>query len=668
METKLKILAFIIMASSVLWAHGAIVSLATFDFNDGFQGWEVTAENTYFKWETRQVAPEGDPKSFSRFDPSDVASLWMTVPQTSDKRTHAYALSPEIYLKSNPYLEFHVAFNPYYDDACRLLLQISADGFKTAETIWNSRSVSSPLSWQWHKIALPLDEFEGRDVRFRFVYTTGSNKALQDPGGYAGDFAIDNFILMAEDITDRPDDPSDPIEPGETLKATIISPSPFTSVGPDNLALPFLPPASPVRFSFESSRRVTLATWQFQGLASDPLEVTTVREFEPSVSFMHTGTTSVKLIIQDEEGNIATDSIEILVGIENVNGRIAEEENIIDITLEDGSRFPGSNTVGITAYAQWFSLPENAAAINGIYVNFPHIRLEDSVAALASIGVHLYGEHEGVPSALLASSYIMAEEIASRYEKTGSAAYFSFESPVALPLRTGDSNKGFFVVIDGIPVFSDKTSVNFEAFTTDSKETYALVKKYGVWTNANEICHLEKENVSFGLCPQVTYSLFSAESEEYHYKTDGKASIHDINVYSTLPLSFSNPADWVSITIGTTGDYMRTIHLETEDLPEGENYRSAFISVGSYFNEIGIYVEQDRFAGITSITSETPEWIVSDGILTVTNPGEGTTVSVVSPEGILYYSGVYSSPIDLSGCWHGLYIVTIDGKSHKVIL
>lgn len=198
MEIKpLRLLASLILSPVAMLAAGENVSLASFDFNDGFQGW-TPQTGTGLEWKIMEVAPAGDAISFSNFDPTDISSLFTIAPLMRMDRTHSYITSPSIHIEPESTLEFYVGFSSFYDFACRLQLLVSTDGFKTSKVLWNSKNAEGPQSWHWRYVNVPLQNYADREITFRFYYTTGYDDNAADRGGYAGDFGIDNFSISAE--------------------------------------------------------------------------------------------------------------------------------------------------------------------------------------------------------------------------------------------------------------------------------------------------------------------------------------------------------------------------------------------------------------------------------------------------------------------------------------
>lgn len=213
---KTLLLAFL---SPVALSAGDIVSVAEFDFNDGFQGW-TPQTGTRLEWVVEQIAPEGHANSFSAIDPEDVSSLFMIPPQSMAHRTKSHVTSPSVSVPDEAELSFYVGYAGIFSSSCSMQLQISADNFISYDVLWTSKGISAPPSWTWHLVATPLNEYAGKNVKFRFFYTTGTYQSFQDYGGYMGDFAIDNFLVTAPA---PPDDAVETIMEDTDANITIFS-------------------------------------------------------------------------------------------------------------------------------------------------------------------------------------------------------------------------------------------------------------------------------------------------------------------------------------------------------------------------------------------------------------------------------------------------------------
>lgn len=197
MEIKpLKPLIATILAPLTFMAGGANVTLVSYNFDDGFQGWSPQSSE-YFEWTIKDIVV-----SFSKIDPSSIASLYTSVPLTDVFRSNSYVVSPEILIEGSATLNFYVGFYSYYDPFSRLILEVSADNFQTAETLWNSKNTTTSR-WEWMPVKISLSKYAGKSIKFRFFYTDKTGK-----GGYMGDFAIDNFIITSDPNPDIPDQDS----------------------------------------------------------------------------------------------------------------------------------------------------------------------------------------------------------------------------------------------------------------------------------------------------------------------------------------------------------------------------------------------------------------------------------------------------------------------------
>lgn len=214
MEIEMKkFLLSIVLPIATSVAFGSSYTVADFDFNDGLQGWSVQ-EGTWADWELKDGA------------------LYVAGNPSIDFRTHSSVTSPVVSLPAEASLRFEAAYSSSFDVYCRLQLLISTDGFKSSRILWNSKNfTSSP--WGWNSYEISLSEFADSDVQFRFYYTTGYLDNYLDKGGYLGEFAVDDFLITAEETAianpDDPEEPDDPKDPGNGDK-----PSDPNQPGEDN--------------------------------------------------------------------------------------------------------------------------------------------------------------------------------------------------------------------------------------------------------------------------------------------------------------------------------------------------------------------------------------------------------------------------------------------------
>lgn len=528
MEIKpLRTLILLILAPIALAATGVRVTTASFDFNDGFQGWDPLSD-VNAQWVVKEIAPAGDPRSFSRFDPLDVSSLSMLVSLNSSRRAKIYVTSPLLYIDKDASLDFYVGFNKFYDTTCRLLLQVSGDDFLTSETIWNSKNAENFGSWSWQPVSISLKDFYGEEIKFRFFYTTGSTEVEADRGGFGGDFSIDNFIITADveekkpdnpvdpdnpdnpvdpDNPDNPDNPDDPVNPDkpdnpddpneDILEAKIVAPVDFFSKEEGCLVVP---PAEEVTFSDGSLGNPSLVTWIFTGLNGTD-EDTYLRGSSVTVAFPIEGIFKVTLVVQDD-AKVSVCERQLRVADKVMVSNIPDGSLSGAFLLDGVEVLPGSNTLKISSFAERFSAPPLPVYIDGVDMLLKRRDVADALTGMMSLGVRIYSSRNGLPNVEKAASYLMINQLPEVNGKEDVFVSFIFDEPVKL-------EDEFFILAEGFPATTDSTAVNFGGASVEEGEGRALVKRNGEWSALS--------GYSFCLYPHVS---FSAPSDK-----DGVASV-----------------------------------------------------------------------------------------------------------------------------------------------
>ena len=612
------------MAPAALWATGATVSVAGFDFNDGFQGW-TPQQGTGLEWTVEQVAPAGHANSFSQFDPADVSSLFTRPPQLAGYKTKSYVTSPDIHIQEDATLSFYVGFAGFYAPMCSLQLQVSDNDFADWKVIWNSKNEMPQSSWKWYKISVSLDEFKGKTEKFRFYYTTGTDKAWEDAGGYMGDFAIDNFVITAES-REEAEPPAD---------------GPFAIIGlPVNYRntvdfLPVVPPYKSVAFTDLSTGNPTLTTWKLTGLMDNPYAESVFRNENPVVEFVNTGQYDVKMMVQNELGvSLATEKIDVAYDAEVTNLR--KGDKVTNLALDGRDWFPGSNKKGITAYAEKFGAPPCGILVSGVNVRFTRVEISDEMDGMMSVGVHLYSSYDGRPAARLASAYRTVSELA---EVGVSPQYISFEFED--PACVSDE---YFIVIDGIPTSSNGSAVNFGMATRRGERGSGMVKTGGEWNAEGE--YSEGEGYSFAITANIGHSVFLIdEGMQTEYDVKEEAGEVRIRLRSNLPLrEYETDCDWLTFSAGPEG-FEREVTIGYEALPKGIAVRDGWLTFGDGVESLTVHITQTAESGIEEITGD-------------------SEIEIYTISGLKVYSGPKE---EIALLPPGVYIVKDQSGTYKII-
>lgn len=637
----LKFLLLLIVSPMVSTATGETVSIASYDFNDGLQGWAPTA-STHAEWSASNMASVAQEKSFSSIDPSDKASLYVSAPFESEFRSHSYAVSPEIQIPKAATLNFYAGFSNYFDFACRLILEVSGDDFQSSEVLWNSKyETSGSTSWRWRSIEVDLADLAGRNVKFRFHYATGSSSASADKGGYMGDFAVDNFFITAPapDENENPgENPGgkDPETDKEAPVASIQAPVEYRLLGQ---GYPMVPPLVELQFNDVSAHNPTLTTWTFTGTGTNPKEDTVIRQSSPVVSYSQPGLYPVRMVAQNDYG-VSMAEEKIWVDWEGEIANALPESTPGNISLGNLGFFPGSNTLGISTFAEKFSRPPVEAVLSEANVWFTAINFANEIDRLASIGLHLYSSKEGKPDVKIASSYLTGEDLMKATEENGLIpARFTFDSPQIIDYE-------FFLVADGIPAYRGEGGLAIAMTSNKGKGSTALVKQNNEWIKPENLSIPDLNSVSFLISPTIGYAVFDCgESFETVYKVEEAAGKISIPVTSYLPLDLISASDsWLSFSCESDG-YSRVAIIAYDALPYGSSSRAATLIFGDGISSVEITVEQYGDAGVEIYSEE-------------------NFADVFSIEGIKVYSGDIDRFIPSK---KGIYIVRGKNREHKIL-
>lgn len=505
----------------------ALAPVVSFNFDKDMEGW--TADPTQnVTWSIKSDASFGEGKGFSSIEPASEGSLFVEGPYQIFKREISSVTSPDMMIPANANLSFYIRFSLNYDDVCRMLLSVSTDDFETSTVLWNSKDAEGEKPTQWRYVSLPLDEYVGKNVKFRLTYSYGSGDEMFKTGGYMGDFAIDGFTISGRKTVDSIDvitgdvisfvDMSEgeidqwewSFPGGVPESATVKNPSVYytkdgnydisltvkdkegnistktrsdfvhvTGTAPVSQILPpatfrlssnrkhLVAPLSPVTFRDASAGFPTEYTWGFMGVTEDPNEIFTTTEAEPTVSYAYLHDHKATLIVQNEHG-ISQSECEVTAEYSGVVNNLRPTDTASVFDMEDWGVFPGSNTRKITAYAERFSAPSVPSKILGAYVFFNEASAGDLVDQISNVGVHLYTSKDGKPDKRLDSWWwsVYELDLPSGGQAVGTSFPFT-EAPVV--------SDEFFIVVDGIPEYKEaKPGSDTEEATSATKVSFGM--------------------------------------------------------------------------------------------------------------------------------------------------------------------------------------------------
>ncbi len=667
----------------------ALAPVAEFGFDTDMQGW--TAESTtYVEWSIVSDAKLGQGKGFSTIDPKSTGSLFVEGPYQVFRREKSSITSPEITVPANGSLNFYVGFSLNYDDMCRLILSVSTDNFATSSELWNSKDAPGEKPWAWREINIKLGDYVGKNIRLRFTYGPGSSDSF-DTGGYMGDFAIDglsvsglkavenikvntgdlitlldtsegNVVSREWNLPGAVPDKSTEKNPtvyytadgsydisltvrdaeGNTSTKTRSAFVSVTGAAPEAKILPpatfrlqsnrkpLVAPLAPVTFRDASTNFPTEHTWAFSGVDPEPEKLFTSTEANPTVSYSYLHDQNALLISQNTHGTSQV-SCDVTVEYSGVVNNLLPTDRTSVFDMEDWGVFPGSNTRKITAYAEKFSKPSVPVKVSGAYVFFQEAKAEDLVDQLANVGVHLYTSKDGKPDKKLDSWWwsVYELDLPSGGQSVGTSFPFT-DAPII--------DDVFFIVVDGIPAYTETTRVSFGMADFRSEGGTALMLKDGEWMEVADYFPAGKNHTSFMIYPAITHSVMSHLSPENGIATvNQSAGTTEFKIFSYM--GYQTPvsdADWLRVVSEPNDMTVDTLQVGYDALPAALTEREGHITLTDGATKLVLTVHQTLDAGIDRIESDGQEaWVEYYNLqgLRVSNPTAGQILIRRTPSG-----------------------------------
>lgn len=492
-------------------AQTGLEDVGAYNFDNGYQGW--TCDPTQYAVWSLKASPGTDP--FSQYDPADVQSLYIEGDYRVYNREKSGAVSPKITIPANAVLNFYTYFSLNWDDACRLELSLSTDGFEEENIVlWNSGSETGERPSRWHPVSVDLADHAGKQVQFRLLYTYGSGDEIFKTGGYMGDFYIDGFKVQTYKTVDHIDVitgdrihlmditegditswhwempgavPSTSEEQNPTIYYTADGDydisltvtdaagnadtkvmTGFVSVtGSEPTALinlpatfrlfsnakrlPLVAPLAPVTFSDGSDGYPTAWKWTISGVDSDPDKLYTTTEEAPEVSFAYRHDQKATLEVENRHGKSKAET-EFTVEYGGLVSNVRAGEGATNFDMGDWGLFPGSNTRKFSKFAERFSKPSRPLMVTGAYVFFNNADAGELIDQITSVGVHLQKSENGLPGEKIDDFWWTVVDLDTKNSNGDvMGTYFPF---TYAPFVDDE----FFIVVDGLPEYKEATS------------------------------------------------------------------------------------------------------------------------------------------------------------------------------------------------------------------
>lgn len=709
----------------------ALAPVYTENFDAGMSAWKADPATSDIKWSTKRIAEAGTDKSFSAIDPADVASLYVEGPYQTYKRAISTLTSGTITVPEKGTVSMYVGYSLNYNDVASLTLAVSDDDFATSTTLWNSIEQPGEKPWAWRFVTADLAAFAGKEVKLRFTYGPGTADSF-GTGGYLADFAIDGLSVSGLKPVEKVD-----VMTGETIRLTDIStgspvayrwtmpgavPASSTEASPEiyytadgsyditlevtdaegNTAsrtrtafvsvtgtapvAKIIPPATfrssanrkalvapmvPVRFRDGSTGFPTSHSWAFTHTDPDDSNaITYSAEADPEVAYPFLHDHLATLSVSNSHGS--SDAIcEVTAEYSAVVTNMQPDDRMTTFDMDDWGIFPGSNTRNITAYAERFSAPSRPVMIDGAYVYFNRADAEEITDQISNVGVHLYTSKDGKPDKRLDSWWWFVAEL-DLPTASGEVVGTSFPFTEA-PFVDGE----FFIVVDGIPAFSETCAVSFGMAGFRDRDNTALMLKDGEWMSVADYFPAGANHTSFMIYPSVHHSVMASLADSDAPVAVGpQAGTVDYPVFSYLGYKtpVASDSEWLRATGEPNGMTVDDIHIAYDALPAGVEERTGTLTLTDGASTLDIRVVQNRATGISAVADSVTDLTVFPSVFTdsfgVYGLNAGDTVTVYSLGGAVVWSGSASDTslrIDASAFAPGVYIVATPAKAVKAV-
>lgn len=699
-------------------------------FADGSNGWKV--ENAeYFSWELTKTT---DDKAFSTIDPNDVQSLYIEGSFRIYERGYASVVSPSIAVPQNATFSGYAGFSyNLSEDYCTLTIFASDNDGETWSPIWSSLDDNSVRTWTWHKFDIDMTAYAGRSVKFKFEY--GNSAAYDNGGymgdftidglqlsqaGKMGsvDVQTGEIVKFADASTGNPTswqwsfpggtpstseeqfpevyytrdgtyDVSLTVGDGENTASTTIEgfvnvtgtaptakiglPATFRFDGNSDLAgtlRPMIAPLVPVQFHDASEGFPETREWSFTGVDPDPNTTTFSSEENPKVGYSYLHNQTVTLNVENSHGASDT-SADVTVEYEGFISNLLPTDLLTTFDLDGYGEFPGTNSFGITEYAEKFSKPSQPIAVSGVVVYFTQVEVaeDDLWGNIADIKVAICKSENGLPGEELDFSSWRVLDLDKPSGSSAMGNVFEFTRPVVI-------DDEFFIVVSGFPDKTDDCAVAFAMAQFRDNSNTAYFMKDGEWRSAAEYFPAGANHTSFAVSPYIIHSVMTPMSET-PIKVGLAAGEATFEFYSYM--GYETPvacdADWCRVVSEPNGMTLDEITIGYDALPSGVSSREATLTFTDGVGSVDVRIEQTP-DGKVSILPESelkisPTLVVTT--FTVDSESEGT-IEVIGTTGNIVYAGTIengSTTIDASGFAAGVYVVkttTANGISTAKIM
>ena len=695
----------------------------SYDFDNGSEGWTFENDEN-FAWQLQQQTGK---HSFTAIDPDDKQSLYIEGPYQIWKRGTASAISPEIAVPRNATFSGYVGYTLNYDQ-CTLILFVSSDNENWTE-LWASDQDTGEKPWAWRKMEIDMSAYSGQTVRFKFTYGARSDN---DNKGYLGDFAIDGLKMEGAADTEKTEvttgdiikfadasegNPSSwkwsfpggtPAESTEQypqvyytrdgeydvtltvgngeseasvtkagfVKVTGIAPTakilPPATFRYANTRYPMTAPLAPVKFSDASKGFPTSHSWTFTGVDPNAGTETVVEDANPEVSFNYLHEQSASLAVANKHGESA-DATNLSVEYEGFVTNLQPNDQINTYFDLDGyGEFPGTNSFGITEYAERFSKPSRPIYISGVKVYFTNNMAEHVADQIANVKVALCKSENGLPDEQLEfmSWSVFELDVAQGSELVGTD--FEFSKSVAI-------DDEFFIVVSGIPEKSDvqgeANKVSFALAKFRDQGNTAYFKKDGKWIDASSYFPAGQNHTSYAVFPYMVHSVMSPLSGA-KASVGSSAGTTSFEIFSYLGYKspIASDSEWCRVTSEPNGMTVDNIEVAYDALPEDTESRTATLTLTDGLSTLDLQIEQTKQGGVVFSEANAAAIVPSvfSDSFSVRLPDDAVSVEIYNSTGSLLNRlnavGERELRIDGTTLTKGMYLVKVTTSGGETTL
>ena len=384
-----------------------------------------------------------------------------------------------------------------------------------------------------------------------------------------------------------------------------------------------------VQYQDNSTGYPTSWEWTFDGVSPEPYTQVTSTEENPVVAYNFLHQHSVGLHVANEHGE-SDDAVDVSVEYSGLITNFEPGDQATTFDLEGYGTFPGTNSMGITAYAEKFSKPSRPILVFGAYVYFVTASAVDLLDQIADVGVHLYTSENGLPGKKLDSTWWRVFELDTPSGNTMIGTAFEFNPKVI--------DDEFFIVVDGIPEKNDSVDVSFAMARFRDHGNTAYMYKDKEWIDVSTYFPAGANHTSYMIMPSIIHSVMSPIPTDREPLVVGKEAgtveypFFSIYGYET---PVQSDAEWCRIVGKPNGLTLDTLLISYDRLPDGIEERVATLTLNDSISTYDIKVTQS-VNGVSAVEQVVAPQVtlyptVFDQEVTVEFP-EGAQTVIVSDE------------------------------------